>query len=135
VLFLTISLLAIAIMLPSLSINVLAGRPEEWRGVGRARTLLTVYVVNQRLIFDSIITADPLPFNEGNAHTFQQLGPGMFDAAVSTMWGPGDPGYTGGRWWVDDLTPDPGMGTVGEMDEYDHYFSCPLLGPGVAPEV
>jgi hypothetical protein len=42
---------------------------------------------------------------------------------LQTEFGPGDPGYVGGRWWVD------GNGN-GEMDDEDVYFLCPLLGPG-----
>jgi hypothetical protein len=40
-----------------------------------------------------------------------------------TEFGPGDPGYLGGRWWED-------TNGNGEMDASDHYFLCPLLGPG-----
>jgi hypothetical protein len=43
---------------------------------------------------------------------------------LSTEYGPGNAGYVGGRWWVD-------IDGNGEMDEgVDHFFSCPLLGPG-----
>ena len=40
-----------------------------------------------------------------------------------TEFGPGDYGHVGGRWWVD-------LNDNGEMDTEDHYFLCPLLGPG-----
>ena len=42
---------------------------------------------------------------------------------ATTEYGPGDPGYLGGRWWVDS-NPN------GIMDPDDSYFLCPLLGPG-----
>jgi hypothetical protein len=40
-----------------------------------------------------------------------------------TEFGPGDPGYLGGRWWED-------TNGNGVQDATDHYFHCPLLGPG-----
>ena len=40
-----------------------------------------------------------------------------------TEFGPGSPGYLGGRWWED-------LNHNGIMDETDHYFLCPLLPPG-----
>jgi hypothetical protein len=44
---------------------------------------------------------------------------------LATKFGPGDPGYVGGRWWVN-------ANGSGEMDEGDAFFSCPLLGVGSA---
>jgi hypothetical protein len=44
-------------------------------------------------------------------------------AGGETEFGPGDPGYLGGRWW-EDTNPN------GIQDANDHYFHCPLLGPG-----
>ncbi len=79
-----------------------------------------VYVMGQGLFYDSIVTADPLPPHG----PFQQLmmgGPSP--SGLKTMFGPGDTGYLGGRWWLD-------VDGNGEMDDTDHYFSCPLLGPG-----
>jgi len=89
-----------------------------------------IYVTSQDLYFDSIVTADPLP---GHG-PFQQLFPPGTNpdypdlTTLSTEYGPRNPGYFGGRWWVD-------INGNGEMDGmYDHFFSCPLLGPGrVAP--
>jgi hypothetical protein len=46
---------------------------------------------------------------------------------LTTKYGPGDPGYLGGRWWVD-------ANGDGEMNEGDHFFMCPLLGPGFEGE-
>jgi len=43
----------------------------------------------------------------------------------TTAYGPGDPGYLGGRWWVDENGNNM-------MDAGDHFFHCPLLGPGRA---
>jgi hypothetical protein len=73
----------------------------------------TVYVTSQGLYYDTFVTRDPLPF-QGK---FQKIENGM------TEYGPGDPGYLGGRWWED-------TNGNGEMDASDHYFLCPLLGPG-----
>jgi hypothetical protein len=88
-----------------------------------------IYVTSQNLYYDSIVTADPLPPHG----PFQQLFPPLtnpylpgFDK-LSTEYGPGNTGYVGGRWWVD-------IDGDGEMNAGDHFFSCPLLGPGrVAP--
>ncbi len=77
-----------------------------------------VYVVSQGLFYDSIVTADPLPQHG----PFQMLNPNHPNG-LATMFGPGDSEYLGGRWWVD-------VNGNGEMDMDDHYFSCPLLGPG-----
>jgi hypothetical protein len=41
------------------------------------------------------------------------------------MYGPGDPEYTGGKWWLDLNDND-----MKDPEGIDHYFSCPLLGPG-----
>ena len=72
-----------------------------------------IYVTSQGLYYDTYTVADPLPFQG----PFQQLVNGQ------TEFGPGDPGYLGGRWWVDTNGNDT-------MDAEDHYFLCPLLGPG-----
>ena len=87
------------------TIPVSAGRGNETPGV--------VYVTSQGLYYDTFVTQDPLPF-QGR---FQKIENG------TTEFGPGDPGYLGGRWWED---------TNGNniMDATDHYFLCPLLGPG-----
>ena len=82
-------------------------------GRGNDPMLGFVYVTSQGLYYDTFVTVDPLPF-EG---PFQQIAGGM------TEFGPGDPGYLGGRWWED--TNGNGL-----QDAEDHYFLCPLLGPG-----
>ena len=82
-----------------------AGRGNETPGV--------VYVTSQGLYYDTFVVKDPLPFKG----RFQQIVEGR------TEFGPGDPGYLGGRWWED--TDGDGI-----MDPTDHYFLCPLLPPG-----
>ena len=72
-----------------------------------------VYVESQGLYFDTFVTADPLPMRG----RFQKLEGGV------TEFGPGDPGYLGGRWWID-------KNGNNEMDEGDTFLLCPLLGPG-----
>ena len=89
----------------ALAIPATAGRGNETPGV--------VYVTSQGLYYDTFVVVDPLPF-QGR---FQLIENGV------TEFGPGDPGYLGGRWWED-------TNGNGVMDETDHYFLCPLLGPG-----
>lgn len=89
-----------------------AGERNKGRGTGPV-----VFVTSQGLYYDSIVVADPLPMKG----RFQQLIPGM--NGLETEFGPGTPGHLGGRWWVD-LTGDD------IMNEGDHFFLCPLLGPG-----
>ena len=76
-----------------------------------------VYVTSQNLYYDTIVKTD-LPF-KGRFQPLEMAGP----TGLQTEFGPGDPGYLGGRWWVD-ANPN------GMMDEDDAYFICPLLGPG-----
>lgn len=80
-----------------------------------------IYVENQGLFYDAIIAADPLPMKG----PFQQLYECEVNGTVGlcTDFGPGDFGHYGGRWWVD-------VNENEEMDADDHFFSCPLLGPG-----
>jgi hypothetical protein len=82
-----------------------AGRGNEIPGV--------VYVTSQGLYYDTFVAKDPLPFKG----KFQKIENG------TTEFGPGDPGYLGGRWWED-------TNNNNIMDATDHYFLCPLLGPG-----
>lgn len=77
-----------------------------------------VYVASQGLYYDSIITADPVPM-KGD---FQKLEMDP-ELGLVTDFGPGDPGYRGGRWWVD-------VNGDGIQNEGDHFFLCPLQGPG-----
>jgi hypothetical protein len=102
-----ISMLFVVVLVALLTaIPVSAGR-------GNDPMLGSVYVTSQGLYYDTFVTVDPLPF-EGR---FQQIEGGQ------TEFGPGDPGYLGGRWWED-------TNHNGQMDAEDHYFLCPLLGPG-----
>ena len=80
---------------------------------GRAGSTGVVYVTSQGLYYDTFVTNDPLPMQG----PFQLLENGQ------TEFGPGDPGYLGGRWWED-------LNGNGIQDEGDHFFHCPLLGPG-----
>jgi hypothetical protein len=80
---------------------------------GRAATTGVVFVSGQGLYYDTFVARDPLPM-EGK---FQLLADGV------TEFGPGDPGYLGGRWWED-------LNGNGVQDPTDHYFLCPLLPPG-----
>jgi hypothetical protein len=77
-----------------------------------------IYVTGQDLVYETFVTVDPLPFHG----PFQELKMGGPTGAYTDV-GPGDPGYVGGRWWMD-------VNGNGEMDPDDHYFLCPLLGPG-----
>jgi len=80
---------------------------------GRAASTGAVYVSSQGLYFDTFAARDPLPMKG----PFQLLENG------TTEFGPGDPGYLGGRWWED-------LNGNGVQDEGDHFFLCPLLPPG-----
>ncbi|MFL6199117.1 MAG: hypothetical protein ACJ76J_08075 [Thermoanaerobaculia bacterium] len=80
---------------------------------GRAGSTMSVYVTSQGLYYDTFVARDPLPMKG----PFQLLEDGM------TEFGPGDPGYLGGRWWED-------LNGNGIQDPDDHYFLCPLLPPG-----
>ena len=80
-----------------------------------------IYVESQGLFYDAVIAADPLPNKGPFQHLYECNVEGR--AGLCTEFGPGDFGFYGGRWYVD-LNED-GMPTDG-----DHFFSCPLLGPG-----
>jgi len=72
-----------------------------------------VYVSSQDLYYDTFVSAQSLPMHG----RFQKLVDGV------TEFGPGDQGYVGGRWWIDNNGNDL-------MDEGDTFVLCPLLGPG-----
>jgi hypothetical protein len=72
-----------------------------------------IYVTSQDLYYDTFVSADTLPMKG----PFQKLVNG------TTEFGPGNPGYLGGRWWVDVNGNDI-------MDEGDRFLLCMLLGPG-----
>lgn len=93
--------------------------PALARGRGNPNMEPQVYVTSQGLTYDSIVTADPLPYD--GTDNWQQLED--VDGVLQTEFGPGDPGYFGGRWFVD-------MDGNDQPSEGDHFFLCPLLGPG-----
>lgn len=77
------------------------------------RTPGVIFVTSQGLYYDTFVVKDPLPMHG----RFQLLANGR------TEFGPGQPGYLGGRWWED-------VNGNGSQDPDDHYFLCPLLPPG-----
>jgi hypothetical protein len=77
------------------------------------RTPGVVFVTSQGLYYDTFVVKDPLPMRG----PFQLLIDGQ------TEFGPGQPGYLGGRWWED-------LNGNGIQDPDDHFFLCPLLPPG-----
>ena len=97
----------------AMSSSASANERTKGRGTGPI-----VFVTSQDLYYDSIVVADPLPMKG----RFQQLIPGM-SGSLETLYGPGEVGHLGGRWWID--LNDDGM-----MDAGDKFFLCPLLGPG-----
>ena len=72
-----------------------------------------IFVTSQQLYYDTFVTTDPLPMH----------GPFQLLVNGTTEFGPGDPGYLGGRWWED-------LNGNGVQDDRDHFFLCPLLPPG-----
>ena len=114
--------LAIAgLMVLATAAPALAGGPPPRDDGERVR--VTVFVESQGLYFESIVGPN-LPM----AGPFQLLRPGAGPGgSLATEFGPGDPGYLGGRWWVD-------VDGNGEMNEGDAFFSCPLLGHGSATQ-
>jgi hypothetical protein len=97
--------------------------PAIARNTGRG-TGPTIYVEAQGLVYDSIVVVDPLPFN--GQDNWQLLTPGgLAGADLTTYAGPGDEGFFGGRWYMD-------TNMDGVPSEGDHFFLCPLLGPGRA---
>lgn len=80
---------------------------------GRPGSPGIVYVRSQGLYYDTFVSADALPMHG----RFQKLENGATD------FGPGDPGYLGGRWWID--KNDDGLQNAGDV-----FLLCPLLPPG-----
>jgi hypothetical protein len=80
---------------------------------GRRGATGTIFVTSQGLYFDTFVATDPLPMH----------GPFQLLVNGTTEFGPGDPGYLGGRWWED-------LNGNGVQDEGDHFFLGPLLPPG-----
>jgi hypothetical protein len=96
-----------------LSHSKLAETPAAAARGGRPASDMVVFVTSQGLYYDTFVARDPLPMRG----KFQLLTNG------TTEFGPGDPGYLGGRWWED-------LNRNGVQDEGDHFFLCPLLPPG-----
>jgi hypothetical protein len=78
---------------------------------------LGVIKVNSNGLYYDTFAPTIVPYTGQNDGSFQQL----YDDG-STDFGPGDPGYRGGRWWIDD-----GDGYIGPEDTF---VLCPLFGPG-----
>jgi hypothetical protein len=102
------SVLVLLTLVAALAISV----PAYAKG-GRAGAIGTVYVTSQGLYYDTFVSAESLPMHG----PFQKLENG------TTEFGPGEPGYLGGRWWVD-------ANGNGIQDAGDIFLLCPLLGPG-----
>jgi hypothetical protein len=105
-LFLILAALGLVAVVPAFAAS--GGRPDSQ---------VVIYVTSQGLYYDSIV-GPSLP-TEGPFQELEMAGP----TGLQTEFGPGDPGFVGGRWWVD-------VNGDRQMDEGDLYFSCPLLGPG-----
>lgn len=101
----TVILFIVAMLTILAVIPVSANRGDGALGV--------VYVSGQGLYYDTFVSAETLPMHG----RFQKLEDGV------TQYGPGDQGYVGGRWWIDNNDNDM-------MDEGDTFLLCPLLGPG-----
>ncbi|MHC4443528.1 MAG: hypothetical protein ACYTF1_21155 [Planctomycetota bacterium] len=98
------------------AILMVATNDADARG-GGPKMRPIIYVTGQDLFYDSIVGPNLPP--KGPFQLLEMAGP----TGLQTEFGPGDPGYVGGRWWVD-------VNNNQEMDDEDSYFSCPLLGPG-----
>jgi hypothetical protein len=120
VLVLIVSLLTIGIAFTIQDVSF-ASKPDPLPGRGNG-ALGVVYVISQDLYYDTFVPVDTLPYKG----RFQQLIP-VPDKPSMTKFGPGDPGYLGGRWWVD-ANENGYMDPPGE--EGDVYLLCPLLPPG-----
>ena len=104
---------SLAVLLAVLVIALFSVIPAAADGTNGRGAAGVIYVSSQGLYYDTYVTADSLPFQG----PFQKL------TNHVTEFGPGDPGYLGGRWWVDSNGNNI-------MDATDTYFLCPLLGPG-----
>lgn len=107
----------LAIALSAITCAQLLMVPTASAGRGNNDMLGAIYVESQGLYYDTFKTTDLPPKG-----MFQRLFPAAANGPT-TMYGPGDAGYVGGRWWID-------TNNDGVMDDMDTYFSCPLLGPG-----
>ena len=99
----TLSLLLLAAVAAVVTLK--PGSTQANRGNGE---LGTVYVTSQGLYYDTFVSAQSLP----------PRGPFQLLVDGETEFGPGTPGYRGGRWKI----PDGEGGYI--------YLLCPLLPPG-----
>ena len=76
-----------------LALSVLVAAPVL--ADGRPQSSVQVYVTSQGLVYDSIVLTGLPP--HGRFQLLEMTGP----TGLQTEFGPGDPGYLGGRWWVD----------------------------------
>ena len=106
----------ISILLMIVILALVAVTPAAAKGRGQGPVGL-IYVTSQGLYYETFAAADPIPMHG----RFQKLE--VINGQPQTEFGPGDPGYLGGRWWMDTNGDN-------EMDAGDHFFVCPLLGPG-----
>lgn len=95
---------------PDAELQAVPAHPAGGRNHG---ALGAVYVSSQGLYYDTFVTIKALPPHG----RFQLLENGV------TEFGPGDPGYLGGRWWID-------VNGNGYQDDGDNFVLCPLLPPG-----
>ncbi len=104
-----VMVVGLVLLLGSLALGATAASAKG----GRAGSDGKVYVSSQGLYYDTFVAAQELPMHG----RFQKLENGV------TEFGPGDPGYLGGRWWIDSNGNNM-------QDEGDTFLLCPLLGPG-----
>ena len=107
----------ITVILLVVALSITVAVPAFASPGGRPDSPIVIYVTSQGLYYDSI-PGPNLPWKG----PFQKL-EGIPPDNLWTEFGPGDPGYVGGRWWVDTNNND-------QQDATDTYFLCPLLGPG-----
>jgi hypothetical protein len=107
----------LAVLSIVLAVALVAAVPAFAAGRGNDKPVGVIYVTSQGLYYETFATVDPLPMHG----RFQKLE--AVNGQAQTEFGPGDPGYLGGRWWMD-------VNGNNVMDEGDHFFQCPLLGPG-----
>ena len=107
---------AVAALFMALAAPALAKGPPPDSGPGEERVRPMILVTSQGVVYDSIVGPN-LPMKG----RFQKLIVDPGDMSLSTEFGPGDPGYLGGRWWID-------VNGDNVMDAGDKYFSCPLIG-------
>jgi hypothetical protein len=102
----------LSVLVSVLAIALITVIPVSAKGRGHG-ALGTIYVTSQGLYYDTFVSAESLPMQG----PFQKL------VDHTTEFGPGEPGYLGGRWWVD-------VNGDNIQDEGDSFLLCMLLGPG-----